>query len=1251
MTAGTRELLAVGASIVATAWWVVAMSADPALAASPWWHLSSSSRPTNLKAGVAENDIQKLTVSATKGNVLLAEPQRLEEFLLGKRAEAELLFAVVPFNATAPQVQEALEKVFPFQKVLVTGGPGDEEGTKPYVITFPGQAPKPPGEGGLFPGTVFASGTLAAQEVFGSKEALSCEGAVGASCTAEASSTEVAKGKPDAQIIVTAANLGDANANGEATPVKLSDELPSGLKAVSIEAFAGNKSVSPGPVNCSLASLTCTFAKLLPPFDQIEVRIGVLVQGASNGELNEARITGGQAQQASVAHPITVSSEATPFGVDDYELTPEEEGGASDTQAGSHPFQLTTTLTLNQTADAKPAGLPKDTSFKWPPGLLGNPTVVQRCSLGDFLKFRGEEFVNACPPQTAVGVAMITINEVGENLGRAGPDEISTPVFNLEPEVGEPARFGFLAPGTPVFIDASVRTGEDYGVTVHSNNISQTAAFLRAEVTVWGVPGDPRHNGSRGNGCLREIEKEHLPCQPLEDHHPAAFLQLPMSCTGTSLQTTVEADSWTSPATVVKPKESALIGPLNGCSELPFHPSVRVIPDGTAASTPTGLAVDVHNPQEESLNATGLVEADVKDISVALPEGIAIDPAGADGLQACSQKEIGFTGVEPVSGADLFTSGLPAPRGAPAEPFCPNTSIIGTAKITTPILPNPLEGAVYIALQNENPFGSLVAMYLIAEDPVSGVLIKLAGETHLTETGQLVGTFKNSPQAPFEDAELHFFGGERAPLATPAHCGSYTTNATLTPWSGSIPVSSQSRFDITSGPNGAPCPGTSLPFSPSLTAGTTNIQAGSLNTLTTTMSREDGNQELQAVQLRLPPGLSGLLANVKLCSGRQADEGTCTPESLIGETTVSAGIGPDPITVKGGRVYVTGPYHGAPFGLSIVNPVKAGPFDLEHDTSNPNNQPPCDCLVVRARIEIDPHTAALTAATDPTGPYAIPHIIDGVPVQIKHVNVTINRTGFTFNPTNCNPLAITAKIEGHEGASQPVAVPFQVHDCALLAFKPAFKVSTSGKTSKANGASLLVKLTYPKAPFGSQANIAKVKVDLPRQLPSRLSTLQKACTAAVFETNPASCPAAAIVGHARVITPLLPVPLTGPAYFVSHGNEAFPSLTIVLQGYGVTVDLVGTTFIKNGITSSTFNATPDVPFNLFELTLPEGKYSALAANTNLCKTTLAMPTAFIAQNGAQIHRSTKIAVTGCHKVKKTRKAAIRKSGGSSHAVS
>jgi hypothetical protein len=1049
----------------------------------------------------------------------------------------------------------------------------------------------------------------------------------------------------EGEVLASAANIGDAEASGE--PVTIRDTLPAGLAVQSVSFFLftpvesefGNEDDLKSRCSTVLSEVTCSFPanlRSLQPYQRLEIRITVKVEtDAPLKADNEVTVDGGEAPRASIRRPVTVQGGPTPFGVESYQLTPENEGGSLDTQAGSHPFQLTTTLGLNQAftldrglnvLEPTAPALVKDLHFNLPPGLVGNPTPIPQCTDLDFTsRLARDPQHNLCPPNTAVGVASVTINE--PHSLRLFTRQV--PLFNLVPSVGEPVRFGFDVVGNLVTLDTSVRTGGDYGVVVSVNNISQSVNFLSTQVTFWGVPGDPLHDQSRGWECLLGEPG----CSPLGQEHPLPFLTLPTSCTG-SLETSVEGDSWAQPNFLTsgpdEPEES-----LDGCDRLGFEPSIRVAPDGQEASTPTGLTVDVHVPQEVSLDPAGLAGADVKDLTVALPEGVAINPAGADGLEACSEVEIGYEPGKSTPPGDLrFTSGLPAPKEAPPQPFCPDASKVGTAKITTPILPHPIEGAVYLAAQNENPFGSLVAMYIVAEDPVSGVLLKLPGEVSLNQaTGRITATFSNTPQAPFEDAELHFFGGSRAPLATPSRCGMYTTEASIAPWSGNPPANPSSSFDITSGPNGGPC-ANPLPFTPSLAAGTTSNQAGGFSTFTTTFSREDGNQNLKSIQLHMPPGLSGMLTGIPLCPEAQADAGTCPAASLIGETTVSVGLGGNPFSVKGGEVFLTEKYEGAPFGLSIVNPAVAGPFNLGK-------------VVVRAKIEVDPHTAQLTITSDPSGPYAIPPMLDGIPLQIKHVNVTINRPGFTFNPTSCNPMAITGTLSSIEGSTSALSVPLQVTNCAVLAFKPGLEVSTAGKTSRADGASLAVKLTYPKAPQGSEANIARVKVDLPKQLPSRLTTLQKACTAAVFEANPANCPAASNVGHAKATTPIIPVPLEGPAYFVSHGGEAFPSLIVVLQGYGVTVDLVGTTFISHvGITSSTFKTVPDVPVGSFELNLPEGKFSALAANGNLCKSKLAMPTAFVAQNGVEIHVSTKIGVTGCPRAKKAaKKKAKRKAVG------
>ncbi len=1108
------------------------------------------------------------------------------------------------------------------------------------------------------------------------------------------------------QIVVTAANLGDADANGSTTPVRITDTLPAGVKAVAVGGFAGaentDSTTSRGAAQCPSArelkegaALACTFTGVLPPYEQIRIVISVVVEeGASSGEVNQASVSGGGAAQgASVARPVTIDEVPTPFGVENYEIIAEEEGGAVDTQAGSHPFQLTTTLELNQASEpTHPPALAKDLHFILPPGVVGNPTVFPQCPVAKFLQEIHGEPVDACPNDTAMGTATVRIF-LSEPYSGGGHSSLvkTVPVFNLTPQVGEPARFGFYVEKSPVYLETSVRAGGDYGVTVSVDNITDAITFMTSRVTLWGVPGAASHDNSRGWSCIDDgaLRLSVLPpCIPLDQEDPPPFLALPTSCTA-PLESSVEADSWRDQG-VFETYHQNPIDPmpaLDGCNRLPFRPEVRVSPDVQDASNPSGLKVDVHVPQSVDLDSEGLSASDVKNIVVALPAGVAINPSAGDGLEACSSDpgdlasgqlgspgdQIGYEGKRELGSLPgietlLFTPKLPESFGTEGEEatlrpglnFCSNASKIGEVTIHSPLLPNPITGFVYLAAQESNPFGSLLAMYIVAEDPTAGVLVKLAGEVQLCKgagevisgqtcqvLGQIVSTFANSPQAPFEDAELHFFGGERAPLAMPSRCGAYTTNATFAPWSGNEPSNVSSVFDITSGPKtlsepgGSPCPGASLPFNPSLTGGGLSVNAGWFSPFTLTMTRQDGEQNLQSVEAHLPPGLSGILSNIELCPEPQANQGACGPNSLIGETTVSVGVGGTPYTVRGGKFYLTGPYNGsggctvgtsgcAPFGVSFVVPAKAGPFDFAKTKAN---HPACDCVLVRGKIEINPITAAVTITSNPPGtPDAIPTSIEGVPLEIQHVNAITTRTDFQFNPTNCSKMEVTGTIHSSEGATDTISVPFQVTNCAALKFAPKFAVSTSAKTSRANGESLAVKLTYPNAPFGTQANIAKVKVELPKQLPSRLTTLQKACTAATFDANPAACPAASIVGHAKAITPLIPVPLEGPAYFVSHGGEAFPSLVIVLQGYNVTIDLVGSTFInKAGITSSTFKTVPDQPVGSFELTLPQGRYSALAAHGDLCTDKLTMPTEFLAQNGAEIHESTKIAVTGCPK--------------------
>ena len=659
---------------------------------------------------------------------------------------------------------------------------------------------------------------------------------------------------------------------------------------------------------------------------------------------------------------------------------------------------------------------------------------------------------------------------------------------------------------------------------------------------------------------------------------------------------------------------------VSGCARPGFTPSISVMPESSVADSPTGLHVDLRVPQSESQGT--LATANLKDAVVALPAGVTVNASAASGLVACSPAQIEMNGPEPAQ--------------------CPDASKIGSVSIETPLLEHPLPGAIYLAAQNENPFGSLLAVYIAVDDRQTGVVIKLAGKVAADPvTGQLTATFDENPQLPFEDMKLDFFGGERATLATPAACGQYGASASFSSWAQpENPVTPFVQpFAISSGPGGAAC--ASAGFAPTIVAGTASNQAGSYSPFVMSLRRKNGEQRFGAVSLTMPQGMEGIISHVTPCGEAQADAGSCPASSQLGHVSVQAGVGGQPDTLpEPGRqedpVYLTTGYGGAPFGLSIVVHAEAGPFNL-------------GTVVVRAKILVDPVTAQVSVVTDASGPYAIPTILQGIPVDVQAMNIEVDRSQFMFNPTSCEPLSVAGTIGSAEGASTAVSSHYQAAGCASLPFAPKFSASTGGKASKAQGASLLVKIASKGGPgaSGEEANIKSVKVELPKQLPSRLTTLQKACTAAQFEANPAGCPKESNVGTATADTPILANPLSGPAYLVSHGGAAFPDLEIVLQGEGITLILDGQTNIKNGITSSTFKTVPDAPISSFELNLPTGSYSILgtdlpeSANYNLCGQVLAMPTIITAQNGAEVHQSTPVAIEGCptslsftHSVKK-----------------
>ncbi len=1073
---------------------------------------------------------------------------------------------------------------------------------------------------------------------------------------------------------LVANDLGSVGVSGATVPITLTDVLPAGLAVSEGAAVKAHRSYEAEHEathwSCTVSEqqrrVSCSTAWAIPAYEPLLLEIPVTVDepaGTDTSFGDQFSVSGGQAEgggapnAVSIERAFRVSEQPVAFGVeeDGYAIVPEEVGGTLDARAGSHPYQLTSTLDFNQTleevqgphaekavyAPGAPA-LPKDLGFQLPPGLLGNVTASERCTLLEFSTQHISD--NLCPPGSAVGVATVTLLEPS----RLGYLTFPVPLFNLEPGQGEPARFGFDASEVPVILDTALRTDGDYGVTVDVSDATQAAQVLGAQITFWGTPGAQSHDGSRGWACLRDEAENNTgkPCQAPTTRIETPLLTLPTSCTG-QLLTRASGSSWDERALSA---QSPIGGPLGepiqvleNCPSLPFEPEIAAEPVEAqehndsetvhGASTATGLNVRVSVPQAGTLTPEGLATADVRDATVTLPPGVTLNPSAANGLRACSEAQVGYLG--PASEPDPLEPGAVSPLHFTETPAdCPAASRLGSVQIKTPLLSETLTGSVYLAEPapngetGHNPFDSLIALYITAESESLGLNVKLAGQGTLDpNTGQVTTSFTNTPQVPFETLSVHLQGGPRGSIATPARCQPYTTEALFTPWSQpeteqspyparSHPERPGEEFQITSGPGGGSCPTGSLPFAPSFQAGSTSGQAGAFTSFSLQLANPDGDQPVSGLSMHLPAGVAALLAHVTPCPEPQAALNQCGPESLIGQSIAGAGVGPDPVQLPG-TVYLTGPYERAPFGLAVVTPAVAGPFNLGDVT-------------VRSRINVDPHTAQVTITSDP-----FPTFVKGVPVDLKQINVQVNRPDFEYNPTNCNPMSIEGTLTGSEGANANVSSPFQVSGCQNLPFKPGVTATTKGKTSKADGASLSLKFRSTTG----EAHVAKTILTIPATLPARLTTIQKACVASVFETNPASCPEGSDIGTAVVHTPVLESPLTGPIYLVSHGNAAWPDAELVLQGEGITVILDGQTAIKKGVTTSSFESVPDAPFESVEATLPEGPHSALTTNLplkdrySLCGQHLTIPTALTGQNGTAVNETVKVSVQGCAAVK------------------
>jgi uncharacterized repeat protein (TIGR01451 family) len=1026
------------------------------------------------------------------------------------------------------------------------------------------------------------------------------------------------------KVLVT--NSGSASSAG---PVTITDELPDGVTldpagASGVNTLAGgfdtiDGSEKPGEhFSCVLA--TCTYTGVVIPDQTLELEFPVDISPEAEGLsllTNVVRVSGGGASSASLSEPTTISEDPAAF-----EMPP---GAAttslSSVQAGGHP-DITNTFGFSSVNAADSlAGEPKTLTYRLPPGFASDFAGTPACTNAEFV---GEE----CPVDSQVGVTTVE-TQTFETSSSGSYKSFISPVYNLVPETGVLATIGFEAAGN-FFIEGQITLRpSDYGANVTFHNIDDAlVSIVGGSLTVWGVPADPDHDPLRWHNGYDKSGIGELGHFGVSDEGTAVtpYFTNPTTCGG-PLRSEFQVDSWEEPARIAT-VQTTPYGPLGGCDSLAFEPQIETQPSASSAETPTGLNVNLETPQHYE-NAYGDTSSSYDDVKVVLPEGMTLNPSAGAGLQACTEAEFAYEGetLEPEAG-----------RG------CPRESKLGTIHSRSPAISEEVSGSLYLAKPYENKFDSLVAVYVVARIPNRGVIVTAAGRVELNpETGQITTVFEESPQLPISDLVFTFHQGATSPLVTPPTCGLYTAQAVLNPWS--VPLQEHllaSQFEITSGVNSGPCPsGGTPPFAPKVVSGTQDNDAGAYSPFYLRIIREDGEQELTRFSTVFPPGITGKLAGIPLCpqadveaarrvmGAEELEHPSCPAASEIGHTIVSAGVG-TVLAQAPGKVYLAGAYHGAGLSVVSITAAKVGPFDL-------------GTVVIQFTLRINQTTAQVEVDGETSDP--IPHIIDGIVVHVREIRAYIDREKFMINPTNCDPLGVTDTITG-AGANYaipadqvPVTVssPFQTADCSSLGFKPMFKASTSAHTSRIDGASLHVTLALPEEGGpGKEANVARVKVSLPKQLPSPLKTLQKACTEKVFGEDPSNCPVSSKVGEVKVLTPILANPLTGPAYFVSHGGAKYPELIMVLSGEnGIQVDVHGETFIsKQGITSATFSTVPDVPFSLFELTFPEREYPALTANGNLCKGSLVMPTEMVGQNGMVLDQSTKISVTGCPKAKK-----------------
>jgi hypothetical protein len=1195
-----RKRLAKSTAILGAAIALLAVSpiSSASAAPAPWWKIVTGSRPTNMWE--PEDNVQEVKTAKAEvfGEEVLVAEVEVEGNAVGCMAAGALFGqpgsalcgafypGLTPIESAA-DLQAALEAPYGAGKVQVSGGPA---GGEPFIVTVSGKSVPPVGVSPFEFGPPFPP--------FGS------------------ASTKVLATGGSGRLVATFTNLGDAPVDATKTPLTIVDELPEGMEATGVEAFIGSSS---DLLDCKVEAsdrASCTFEDQLPPFESIEVEVLVNLLGEPPvaGAPGKVTVSGANGPSASEVQEVKVSPEDTPFGIEYLSSQIEEEGGGPATQAGGHPFQLTTALQLNagrffpapfRESYVEQPAQPRNLRFPLPAGFVGNATVVPKCSMTEFF---AAPFVNGhslsqfnqCSAASAIGATSSLLGVKKAVLAR-----VSAPVFNLTPAEGEPARFGFKLVGAAIVINTKVDPDDKYRVIASVNNTTQLPAVLSSTLTLWGAPGDPRHDNARGWGCI--APGPDIPCERPPSLSEAAFLRDPVSC-ATPVDFEAEVEPWNTPLGGVIDRKTFDVPDMNGCNQVPFDPSISAAPTSKLASNPSGLDFRLDMPGNGLLDPGAIAEGQAKKASVTLPEGMTLNPSQAEGLATCS----------PSDYANERFNSLPGEG-------CPEASKVGEVSFSTPLLKEEGHGSLYVASPYDNPFDSLVALYLVAKIPDRGVLVKQAGVVKPDPvTGQLITTFDDLPQLPFDTFKLHFREGGRSPLITPPGCGSFETVARFVPWSAKDPdnpqpdeiVTRTSTFTIERGVDGGACPSGAPAFNPGFTAGTLNNDAGSYSPFYMRIVRGDGEQDLSRFSSILPPGVLGKLAGIPYCPeagiaralSRTGEHGgtleksdpSCPEASKIGRTAAGAGVG-NQLTYVNGELYLAGPYKGAPLSVVAITPAVAGPFDA-------------GTVVVREGLDLNPTTAEVSvdgSASDP-----IPHILQGIPLNLRDLRIYVDRDAFTLNATSCERSSARATLWGAGTALLPtletpvnLASRYQAANCASLGFRPDLKLALKGGAKRGDHPAF--RATY--TPRKGDANLSDLVLRLPRSAFLEQAHIRTICTRVQFAAD--NCPKGAQYGFIKAWTPLLDQPLEGPVYLRSSSHK-LPDVVFDLKGI---VDVEVATRIdsvRGGIRAQVLDA-PDAPISKVLLRMQGAKKGLIVNSRNLCGSTNRAGASFTGQNGKQ----------------------------------